>query len=158
MKRLVLLAALFVAVGVSCGDPETDLTASDSPATEAPDEAGENGAGGATLAGSCVEMYSLETLAKRDYAFDGTITSIKSGAADEGDTITFDVEEWFHGGEGATAERRGSGGGMTSAGGEARSEGDRLLVAGDDDFAWDCGFTQPYDASVAADWKAAFAD
>jgi hypothetical protein len=29
------------------------------------------------------------------------------------------------------------------------------LVAGDGSFAWSCGFTQPYDASVAADWKAA---
>jgi hypothetical protein len=25
-------------------------------------------------------------------------------------------------------------------------------VAGDDDFVWECGFTQPYDAEVAADW------
>lgn len=157
MRRLMVLIAMFVGVATSCGTTETDLTASEPPRTEAPAEA-DTSAGGTTLAGSCVETYSLETLAERDYAFDGTITSIEPVAADEGDKITFDVEAWFHGGDEATAERKGTAGGMTSAGGEVRKVGDRLLVAGDDDFVWDCGFTQPYSASVAADWRTAFED
>jgi hypothetical protein len=33
-----------------------------------------------------------------------------------------------------------------------------LLVAGDDGFAWSCGFTQPYDRVVAACWAAVFQD
>lgn len=98
---------------------------------------------------SCVEQYSLETLANRDAAFDGTVEAV------DGDTITFTVNEWFRGGEGDTTTRRGAStlGGITSAGPSVSLEpGTRLLVAGDDDFAWGCGFTQPYDAAVAAQW------
>jgi hypothetical protein len=27
------------------------------------------------------------------------------------------------------------------------------LVAGDDEFVWECGFTQPYSEDVAAEWE-----
>jgi hypothetical protein len=109
-------------------------------------------------AGSCVEQYSIETLKNRDYAFDGTIKSITPDPADGPDTVVFEVGTWFTGGSGADATKRayGFGGGMTtSVGGAAHEVGDRLLVAGDEDFVWECGFTQPYDADVAADWDEA---
>jgi hypothetical protein len=106
---------------------------------------------------SCVEQYSLETLKSRDYAFDGTITIIEAATDDGPDHVTFRVGEWFSGGSGAEAVRRAYGfGAVTSGGGSPHQTGERLLVAGDDDFIWECGFTQPYDAEVAADWKAAF--
>jgi hypothetical protein len=44
---------------------------------------------------------------------------------------------------------------ITSAGGPSLAEGQRYLVAGDDTFIWACGFTQPYEAAVAADWEEA---
>lgn len=144
------LALVFVAMGAlssACGQETPPATSQEpGPAQDA------NSPGGSSVAASCVETYSLETLAERDYAFDGTIESIEPGP-DGSDAAVFDVEEWFKGGEGATATRRGSFSSLTSAGGEDRNVGDRLLVAGDDDFAWDCGFTQPYDAEVAADWS-----
>ena len=102
--------------------------------------------------GSCVETYSLEALAKRDFAFAGTVAAI------EGDEVTFDINQSFSGSLGDTATLTAigmTGPSITSAGGPSLAEGQRYLVAGDDTFAWACGFTQPYDADVAADWEEA---
>lgn len=103
-------------------------------------------------AASCVELYSLETLANREVAFDGTVRSVS------GDEVTFTVGEWFKGGTGEQVTLKGAStlGGITSAGpGVSLDPGSRLLVAGDGGFAWGCGFTQPYAQDVAADWRAA---
>lgn len=128
--------------------PRTDVAA-DSTTTSSAD--GPITPGGAA---SCVEVYTLETLANRDAAFDGTVEAVT------GDVLTFRVHEWFRGGAGDSVTRRGATaiGGVTSAGPSLSLEpGTRLLVAGDDDFAWGCGFTQPYDAAVATGWRDALA-
>ena len=99
--------------------------------------------------GSCVETYSAETLANRDFAFDGTVTAI------DDDGVTFAVTEAFRGdlGDSITLEAAGmTGTSITSSGGPSLAEGQRYLVAGDDRFVWSCGFTQPYDEAVAAEW------
>lgn len=104
-------------------------------------------------AASCVEVYDLETLAGREFAFDGTVERV------EGDEVTFAVNEWFHGGSEETVTLAGAAtlSGVTSAGPSADLDaGTRLLVAGDGGFAWSCGFTQPYDPEVARDWDEAF--
>ena len=111
-----------------------------------------------SAAGSCVERYSIETLTDRDYAFNGVVKAITPDPADGPDTVEFDVAAWYKGGSGPSATKKayGFGGGMmTSAGGGSHEVGDRLLVAGDDEFIWECGFTQPYDDAVAKDWDAA---
>ena len=100
----------------------------------------------------CVEQYSLDTLKHRGFAFDGTVTSIS------GDEVTFSVGERYLGSGGAlvTLSATGmTGTTITSAGGPNLALGERYLVAGDDHFVWACGFTQPYDAGVAAQWKQA---
>jgi hypothetical protein len=103
-------------------------------------------------------QYSLENLKKRTYAFDGTIKSIEPDPADGPDKITFTVGQWFKGGSGAEAVRQAYGFQVvTSAGGSPHETGQHLLVAGDDEFVWECGFTQAYDAGVAADWKSTLA-
>lgn len=102
--------------------------------------------------GSCVETYSPETLANRDFAFDGTVTAIN------GDEVTFAVTEQFvgSGADEVTLTATGmTGTSITSAGGPNLAVGERYLVAGDDTFVWACGFTQPYDEGVAADWATA---
>ena len=104
--------------------------------------------------GSCVEQYSLDTLKNREVAFDGTVEGV------EGDTITFAVNAWYRGGSGDRTTREGAStlGGITSAGPSVSLEpGTRLLVAGDGEFAWGCGFTQRYDAAVAQQWADALA-
>lgn len=97
--------------------------------------------------GSCVEMYSPAAIADRDFAFDGTVTAIN------GDQVTFAVNEDIVGSSGDEITLNAAGMiGVTSAGGPNLTEGERYLVAGDDTFAWTCGFTQPYDEAVAAEW------
>ena len=102
--------------------------------------------------GACVETYSLETLGNRDFAFDGSVTGV------DGDEVTFAINEAFVDdlGEMVTLTATGmTGAAVTSAGGPALAAGERYLVAGDDEFVWACGFTQPYDEAVAAEWAEA---
>jgi hypothetical protein len=101
--------------------------------------------------GMCVEQYSLETLANRAFAFDGTVS------ATSGDSVTFTVNAAFRGIEGKSITLKApgmTGSAVTSAGGPSLAVGQRYLVAGDDTFVWGCGFTQNYDADVAAAWTA----
>lgn len=107
---------------------------------------------GAVSSGSCVETYSLETLAQRDVAFAGVVKTV------HGDAVTFDVDQWYRGGSGATTTLKGAStlSGVTSAGAATpMAPGTRMLVAGDDGFAWSCGFTQAYTADVASEWTQA---
>jgi hypothetical protein len=100
----------------------------------------------------CMERYSPQTLADRSFSFDGTVARIA------GDEVTFRVGHWFKGaaGDPITLTATGmTGTAITSAGGPHLAVGERYLVAGEDHFAWACGFTQPYDAAVAAEWAAA---
>ena len=127
------------------------------------------------VAASCIEVYSPKTLAKRSFAFDGTLLSIESridpklpSAEESGSWVTFDVHQWFEGGSGESV-------GIwmdflnveTSAGTITAEPGTRLLVAGEprwggndplaDPLAWTCGFTQPWSEDAAAEWEAATA-
>jgi hypothetical protein len=115
-------------------------------ATPTPGASPTTGGGGMA---SCIEQYSLDALKRRTFAFDGTVASIS------GDEVTFTVRDTYRGAAGATVTLTATG--MTgttssSAGGPTLSVGERYLVAGDDRFVWGCGFTQPYDAGVAAAW------
>ncbi|MBA3876341.1 MAG: hypothetical protein C0498_05300 [Anaerolinea sp.] len=113
-----------------------------------PDGTGSDG----TSSASCVEPYSPTALANRSFAFDGAVTAI------DGERVTFAVNEVFRGAqdETVTLDAPGmTGTSITSAGGPNLSVGERYLVAGDDTFVWACGYTQPFDAAVAAEWAAA---
>ena len=158
-KVLVVAIPIVLTLAAACGSDTPREEAA--PTASAP--AGGDAAAGTTLAGdtsassgSCVEQYSIETLKNRDYAFDGTVKAITPDPADGPDTVEFEVATWFTGGSGTSATKKayGFGGGMTSAGGASHGVGDRLLVAGDEDFIWECGFTQAYDADTASDWEA----
>lgn len=110
--------------------------------------------GGSVGTGSaaCVEQYSPTTLANRSFAFDGTVSAI------DGEQVTFTVGTAYRGAAGGTITLDApgmTGTAITSAGGPNLAVGERYLVAGDDQFVWACGYTQPYDAAVAAEWAAA---
>ncbi len=138
--RLLLLAGMLAAVGCSGESPDAGAPIADT--------------GSTSTVGSCVEQYSIDALKKRDYAFDGTVRSVDASAEDGPDRVVFDVREWYKGGMGPAATKTAYGfAATTSAGGSPHAVGEQLLVAGDEDFVWECGFTQPYDASVAADWE-----
>lgn len=110
---------------------------------------------------SCVEGYSLTTLAHRNIAFDGTVERVVGmGEGPVGRVqITFGVNEWFRGGAGRQVTVVAD-----TAGEDADpldlEQGSRLLVSGQTQpgglfpIAWTgCGFTRSYDAATAADWK-----
>jgi len=100
----------------------------------------------------CVEQYDPASLARRAFAFDGTVASI------EGDRVTFTVNQGFRGVNGGTVTLDApgmTGTAITLGGGPNLVVGERYLVAGDATFVWSCGFTQPYDAAIAAEWTAA---
>lgn len=101
------------------------------------------------IMGLCVEAYSIETLRHRSFAFDGTVIGIDS------DEVTFLVNDAFRGAnvERITLTAAGmTGKSVTSGSGPNLVVGQRYLVAGEDQFVWACGFTQPYDSDVAAAW------
>jgi hypothetical protein len=111
--------------------------------------------------GSCVEQYSVETLARRGYAFEGVITGVSDPAdpssldpADQTTTVSFEVLRCFWGGAGPSAERRTYS--LASSAGELEAAiGARLLVAGDDKFIWSCGFTKAATETARSDYEAA---
>lgn len=143
MLRLVGAIGLVAVVACSSGDGTGEATGGGAVTSD-----------GAPAAGSCIETYSLAALENRDFAFDGTVRSVEAG--EDADEVTFDVHEWYKGGQDDEVSLTAYGfGAITSAGGEPRAVGDRLLVAGDETFLWECGFTQGYDAGVAARWEEA---
>jgi hypothetical protein len=152
-----VLAVVGLLMGAACGSEESpEAQGTPQPQATASATTADSGTS-MTTTGSCVEQYSIENLKHRTFAFDGTIKSIEPDPADGPDKVTFTVGEWFKGGQedAATKQAYGFGGGMTSAGGNAHAVGERLLVAGDDRFIWECGFTQAYQESTAQEWKSA---
>lgn len=115
-------------------------------------------------AGMCVERYSPGTLPNRDYAFEGVIAAVEPPADALGNelggaptTVTFDVERWFWGGSGGEVSVRT----YSAATSEEAAEGSigaHLLVSGDEDFLWSCGFTQPFSEGAAGQFEAAAAE
>ena len=110
--------------------------------------------GGSVGTGSalCVEPYSTTAITHRTFAFDGIVSAVN------GEQVTFTVGTAYRGAAGGTITLdapRMTGTAITSAGGPNLAVGERYLVAGDDQFVWACGYTQPYDAAVAAEWATA---
>ncbi|MFF5225460.1 hypothetical protein [Dactylosporangium sp. NPDC000521] len=123
---------------------------------------------GTSASQSCVESYSAQSLARRSFAFDGSVTGI--GTTDAGTSmflpVTFKVHRWFRGGsaESVTVELPNPTGGV-SLDVAPFAIGSRLLVSGEprfggtpltDPVAWACGFTRWYDASDAELWQRNF--
>ena len=112
--------------------------------------AGNNGSGGGAT-GMCIQ-FSLEELAARDFAFDGTVTGVT------GDQASFTVNDGFWGVEDGASVTLTAGIGMIEESGVALDGGpllvigERYLISGDDVFAWTCGYSQVYDEAAAAQW------
>ena len=147
----VLAVAGVAIAAVGGGGDDEPAPEQAAPTTAVPPTQGPVTPGGSSL-GSCVETYDLQTLQNREVAFAGTVESV------EGDQVTFAVERWFRGGDGDTATlTSATAGAITPGGASPLTPGARVLVAGDGGFAWECGFTQPYDDAVAAAWATALA-
>ena len=115
-----------------------------------------------TTQGSCVEQYSAETLPTRDYAFEGVVAAVDPPANLEGTdlggtttTVVFDVRRWFWGGTGDRASLRTYATPPMSTEALDASIGAHLLVSGDEDFLWSCGFTKAFGEVAAGEFEAA---
>ena len=119
------------------------------PSSQTPSQDPVGGAAGGGAAGMCL-AFSLDELAARDFAFDGTVTAV------EGDQVTFTVNESFIGDASGSVTLTAPDTSQTSLeGGVPLEVGERYLVSGDDGIVWGCGFTQAYDESTAAEWASA---
>lgn len=149
-KTWIIGAVLAIALGACEG--KADLTGNASAGSDGVGVSAD-ASGSVTVSGDgqalCVALYSLETLRDREFAFDGTVKAVSGG------DVTFEVHEWFKGGSGGEVTLDGSSvTGISSVSEISADVGVRLLVAGDDTFAWACGFTQAYSAEVASEWRA----
>jgi hypothetical protein len=126
-------------------------------------------------AASCVEIYGPDTLAKRSFAFDGTVLSVEVRTdpqlpvgEQEIPWVMFHVHRWFEGGEEATVGVWVENLNIDTSVGTVQAEpGTRLLVSGEprwggaplnDAIAWPCGFTRPWSEQLSTEWAAAFRD
>ena len=119
------------------------------PSSQTPSQDPVGGAAGGGAAGMCL-AFSLDELAARDFAFDGTVTAV------DGDQVTFTVNQSFIGDASGSVTLTAPDTSQTSLeGGVPLEVGERYLVSGDDGIVWGCGFTQAYDESTAAEWASA---
>ncbi|MBI5156585.1 MAG: hypothetical protein HZA58_01080 [Acidimicrobiia bacterium] len=144
-RALGLMLGLVLVAGLSaCGD--------DDAAPEAGMIVGGEPIGSA--AGDCL-AFDEDTLAAQEFAFDGTLTA----ASADGEQATFEVHQWFRGGEGTTATY-GAGGLLSTEAqalvGTSLVVGERYLISGSDGFVWACGYSLTYDTAVAAEWAEVF--
>lgn len=153
VRLLPALAATLVLVLSGCGAEDdttpTEQSASETPTPSASSETLALTADGST-AGKCA-MPSAEVLSTFDTAFEGTVTSVEDG------TATFEVEQWYAGGEASTVTV------------EAPSqtledllmavdfqEGRTYLVSADGDRVTLCGFTAETTPELEALYAEAF--
>jgi hypothetical protein len=115
-----------------------------------------------TTQGSCVERYSAETLPNRDFAFEGVIAAVDPPANPEGTdpdggttAVVFDIRRWYWGGTGDQASLRTYAAPPVSTEALDASIGAHLLVSGDEDFLWSCGFTKLFSEGAAGEFEAA---
>ncbi|HEY7755439.1 MAG TPA: hypothetical protein VID69_04345 [Actinomycetota bacterium] len=109
--------------------------------------------------GSCAFPFSVETLAERGFAFEGTVVAIREPAAmDAPYEADLDVARWYRGGpEPTTTVRTYDVSGTSLAGDLGLAVGDRILASGDEGFLWGCGFSMAYSAEGAEIFERAFA-
>lgn len=158
----MLLGLVFATAACGSADSEPDRSSGTLPAVRVGPVPGSDSA-------ACADWYSLEKLRDRDFAFDGTVIDVGSPASNRGDGpdlvkgVTFEVNEWFAGGDGdeVTVDLHYP----DNVDGEDElpfQSGTRLLVSGepaqggaplDAPMAWQCGFTQYYDKATAQEWR-----
>lgn len=103
----------------------------------------------------CLEVYTPENLLHREFAFDGTVTEIQPASEDFGVLVTFKVNAAYRGEIGDGITLKATGVGPDSEGGPGIAVGDRLLISGDEDYVWTCGFSRTWSAEMAAEWESA---
>ena len=97
----------------------------------------------------CIQ-FSVEELAKAPLAFEGTARSV------EGETVTFDVDEWFKGGDAGQVVINAPAGMEALIGGIPFEQGGQYLITAYDGTVNYCGFTGPSTPELRASFEEAF--
>ena len=162
--RLVAISLLLATAVLGCARP-ADTAAGSGPSapaaeTDAASDAVSTSSGSMA---SCVEEYSIQTLVNRKFAFDGTVTQIERGQYDDAAAagkvrVSYDVNEWFAGGSRRSVTLDSWDFIVDGSSGDPELEdGTRVLVSGDTNMAWGCGFTRTFTSDEAEQWRKAFA-
>ncbi len=166
----VASAVLLTTTGCMAGQPDGNLAQrldpSRVPRVSPTDSASDRGA---PVSASCAQRYAVDAIAERDFAFDGTVTSIGSEPNATGYVrVRFEVHRLWAGERSETRSvwmlpPRGTTS-VSALEDSSYDEGSRLLVSGEYDsprsgpktaLAWSCGFSRLYDEATAATWAAA---
>ncbi|TKJ23452.1 hypothetical protein [Blastococcus sp. CCUG 61487] len=151
-------------------DGAAEQSAAGQEAADRPETAAGSAAqGGPLITGgseNCAVVYSPEAVRDQDFAFDGVVVGLGPPVSEpptplDETGVTFAVQEWFHGGSGATvtvdipARPTPE---QPLDGVRSYDVGTRLLVSGvdraaDGPLASTCGFTRYYDEQTAASWR-----
>jgi len=138
-------AAVVLVAGVAAlaggGDDEDEPVASGPPL--------ELSLGASDTMASCMPA-SAEILADMPVAFAGTATAV------EGETVTLAVDEWFVGGDAATAELQLASGMEALIDGFAVTEGESYLISATNGSVNLCGFSGPDSPELRAMYDEAF--
>lgn len=163
LRHVLAVTAIALLALTACSDgnePDPAAQATGTTGSSAADELTDPivAEGGAAGLGSCAFGFSPETLAERQFAFDGTVAEIAEPAAQDAPyEVVFDVTTWYRGGEGSSVTVKTYDVSGTSLAGDLGLEpGERILASGDDDFLWGCGFSMPYTDQDAAAFEDAF--
>ena len=165
----IVAIAAFLSIRLLGSSGQSPAVASSPTQSAAPSVSGDVFAGASAF--SCVEEYGPQTVARRGFAFDGTITRVgeRSSSGEVVDpylSVVFTVTRWFRGGQGTqVAVAMLPPELIASVGNTPYKVGSRLLVSGeqrgsgtrpDELLAWACGFTRWYRPTDSAVWEAAF--
>lgn len=154
-SRMLALAAIVVISFAACSNPEPQGATGSAAGDRLTDPMiADDGTG----LGSCAFEFSVEVLAERGFAFDGTVTQIREPAAmDAPNEVDFAVARWYAGGDGAIATLTTYDVSGTSLAGDlGLQEGESILDSGDGDILWGCGFSMPYSGQDADLFDQAF--
>jgi hypothetical protein len=154
LRRAVLIATLAGLALAACSSEDPGGRAAPDADEAAVDPIVAEGNGLA----SCAFEVSVQTLAERQFAFEGTVTEVLDPeATDAPYEVVFEVARWFRGGDStATTVRTYDVSGTSLAGDLGLAVGDRVLASGDEDFLWGCGFSMSYSEANAALFEEAF--
>jgi hypothetical protein len=119
-----------------------------------------------SVEGRCVNTFSLDKLAAREFAFDGTVMQVIPPAdpldVEAGDPylVVIDIKRWYKGGSGPSVTLKTYGimpdPTVPDDGPLSIESGNRILAAGEDGFLWSCGFTKPFNLANEDVFKQAF--
>ncbi len=165
MKRLVVRFVAVSTLLATCGGPDRSVGPPGDAGPPTRRSPSADSILGKNAEFSCIEEFSVKSLAKAKWAFDGTVTKLDPLPDPEGlhedsgfARVTFRVNRWHKGDEGDSVTRVA----LYIPNSESSVEevdtpiGARILASGTDENLWDCGFSKEFSPKNARLYEEAF--